>query len=86
VKTVSHFLPGYFRAKSYLIYSLIMMAFICCAEGEPAIKTDEATDIRWTKIDDIENIIEDCPETIFPMDILPLKKYIRYSSNYRTEH
>jgi hypothetical protein len=36
-----------------------------------SIKTDEATDIRWTKIDDIENIIEDCPETIFPMDTAP---------------
>jgi ADP-ribose pyrophosphatase len=63
-----------------------MMAFICCAEGEPAIKTDEATDIRWMKIDDIKNMIEDYPETIFPMDILPLKKYIRYSSNCRTAH
>lgn len=47
------------------------MTFICCAEGEPAIKTDEATDIRWTKIDDIKNMIEDYPETIFPMDTAP---------------
>ena len=59
------------------IYSLIMMTFICCAEGEPAIKTNESTDIRWAKIDEIEKMIEDFPETIFPMDILPLKKYIR---------
>lgn len=59
------------------IYSLIVMTFICCAEGEPAIKTDESTDIRWAKIGEIEKIIEDFPETIFPTDIFPLKKYIR---------
>jgi 8-oxo-dGTP diphosphatase len=59
------------------IYSLIMMTFICCAEGEPAIKTNESTDIRWAKIDEIEKMVEDFPETIFPMDIVPLKKYIR---------
>lgn len=59
------------------IYSIIMMTFICSVEGEPAKNTNEATNIRWVKLDEIEKIVENFPETIFPMHVLPLKKYMR---------
>ena len=59
------------------IYSLIMLTFICNAEGEPAKSTDEATDIRWASLEEIESLLENAPETIFPMDVLPLRKYLR---------
>lgn len=64
------------------IYSLITMTFICCANGEPAVKIDESMDIHWVKIEKIEKIINEFPETIFPMDMLPLKKYINHINSY----
>lgn len=59
------------------IYSIIMMTFICNAEGEPAENTNETTNIHWAKLGEIEKILNHSPELIFPMDVLPLKKYIR---------
>ena len=71
------FNPFYVTQNLNEIYSLIMMTFICLAEGEPVSKTNESIDIHWAKLDEIEKIIENSPEKIFPMDILPLKKYIK---------
>ena len=57
-----------------------MMTFICNVEGEPVENTDETTNIHWAKLEEIEEIIDNSPEKIFPMDVLPLKKYIRLMS------
>lgn len=59
------------------IYSIIMMTFICNVMGEPVGNTDETVNIHWAKLEEIEEIIDNSPEKIFPMDVLPLKKYIR---------
>ena len=60
------------------IYSLIMMTFICHAEGTPLDITDETTDIHWERLEVVEDMLLNTPEKIFPMDVLPLKKYIEY--------
>jgi len=62
------------------IYSIVMMTFICNVEGEPVESTDETTNIHWAKLEEIEEIIDNSPEKIFPMDVLPLKKYIQLNS------
>ncbi len=62
------------------IYSLIVMIFICHAEGNLLANTDETTDIHWEELKVVEDILLNNPEKIFPMDILPLKKYIEYRS------
>lgn len=58
------------------IYSLIMLSFVCEAEGIPLTSTDETVDIHWEELDVVENMVMNCPEKIFPMDIPHLKKYI----------
>jgi hypothetical protein len=62
------------------IYSIIMTTFICNVEGEPVENTDETTNIRWEKLEKIEEIIDNSPEKIFQMDVLPFKEYIRLMS------
>lgn len=59
------------------IYSLIMHTFICRAEGEPLQSTNETADIHWEPIEGVKQMLEVTPEKIFPMDILPLKKYLK---------
>ena len=59
------------------IYSLIMMSFICHAEGTPLASTNETTDIHWEKLEVVKDMLVNTPEKIFPMDLLPLKKYLK---------
>ena len=58
------------------IYSLIMQTFICHADGELAYSTNETVDIRWETIAELKNLLLDKPQEIFPIDILPLRKYV----------
>ena len=57
------------------IYSLIMHIFICSAEGEPLPATDETSDVHWERVETVKEMLEASPQTFFPMDIIPLKKY-----------
>lgn len=70
------FNPFYVSQNLNGIYSLIMMSFVCEAEGVPLTCTDETINIHWEELDVIENMIINCPERIFPMDVPHLKKYI----------
>lgn len=58
------------------IYSLVMHTFICHAEGEPIHSTNETSDIHWESVEAVKEMLETEPQKIFPMDILPLKKYM----------
>lgn len=58
------------------IYSLIMQTFICHADGKLARSTNETVDIHWESIAELKKILIYKPQEIFPMDILPLRKYV----------
>jgi 8-oxo-dGTP diphosphatase len=58
------------------IYSLIMQTFICHAEGEPSGSTNETVDVHWESVEAIKELLTTEPQKIFPLDVLPLKKYI----------
>ena len=58
------------------IYSLIMQTFICHADGTLVYSTNETVDIHWESITNLKKILFEKPQELFPMDILPLKKYV----------
>lgn len=60
------------------IYSLLQLTFLCRANGEPRMQTEESVDIHWMKLKELEEILNQNPEGIFPMDVLPLKKFVKY--------
>ena len=57
-------------------YSIILNTFLCEADGELAVDTNETRDIHWMKVSDLRNLIEENPEKIFFMHINALKKYL----------
>lgn len=57
-------------------YSIILNTFLCEAEGEPLELTDETENIRWMKRDDLKEIVNNTPESIFLMHVNALKKYL----------
>ena len=57
-------------------YSLILNTFICEAEGELLERTNETNNIRWVKKDELKNIVDNSPESIFLMHVHALRKYL----------
>lgn len=58
------------------VYSLMMQTFICRAKGELVCSTNETVDVHWERAEVIRTMLETEPQKIFPLDILPLKKYL----------
>lgn len=58
-------------------YSLILSTFICEAEGELFEKTNETENIRWMKKEELREIVDNSPESIFLMHVNALRKYLR---------
>ena len=56
-------------------YSIILLTFICEAEGDLLDSTDETQNIRWAKADCVRQSVIDEPEQFFFMHINALKKY-----------
>lgn len=59
------------------VYSIILSTFLCEAEGELLERTDETENIRWIKSDELKEIVEQKPESIFLMHVQALRKYLR---------
>jgi len=57
-------------------YSLIVLIFICRAEGEIHDNALENENVQWCKVENIRNQIINKPESFYPMHILTLKKYL----------
>lgn len=57
-------------------YSIILSTFLCEAEGELLEYTDETENIRWMKREELKEIVEHSPETIFLMHVNALRKYL----------
>ena len=50
---------------------------ICEAEGELLERTNETENIRWMKCEELKEIVDNAPESIFLMHIHALRKYLR---------
>ncbi|WP_041139499.1 NUDIX hydrolase [Beduini massiliensis] len=78
--SVMGFTPFYITQNLDGIYSLIVMTFICEAEGQIAENTNETINIRWVTLEEAEGILLKSPEKIFPLHLLSIKKYIQYKT------
>lgn len=57
-------------------YSLILSTFLCEAEGELLEQTNETENIRWISRDELKEIVDNSPESIFLMHVHALRKYL----------
>lgn len=57
-------------------YSIILSTFLCEAEGELLERTDETENIRWMSREELKEIVEHSPESIFLMHVHALRKYM----------
>lgn len=57
-------------------YSIILSTFVCEAEGELLERTNETENIRWMKKDELKEIVDNSPESIFLMHVNALRKYL----------
>lgn len=57
-------------------YPIMVFVFICRVTGDLLPFSDESKDYRWTPISEINEILTNRPEVIYPMHIDTLKKYL----------
>ena len=57
-------------------YSIILLTFICEAEGELLERTEETEDIRWVPVSAVERMVREEPELFFFMHLQGLRKYM----------
>lgn len=57
-------------------YSLLLSTFLCEAEGELMEQTNETENIRWISRDELKEIVDNSPESIFLMHLHALRKYL----------
>lgn len=57
-------------------YSLLLSTFLCEAEGELIEQTNETENIRWISRDELKEIVDNSPESIFLMHVHALRKYL----------
>ena len=67
-------------------YSLIINTFVCNATGTLLKHSEEARNIRWITIRDLDRILEKSPEMIFPIHLNALKKYVEQEREITTWH
>jgi len=73
---VVNFMP--FSCSQNLIgdYPIMVFVFICKVNGELLPFSDEARNYKWMPIAEVKRIVEDSPQSLYPMHIDTLKKYI----------
>ncbi|MBD5495982.1 MAG: NUDIX domain-containing protein [Lachnospiraceae bacterium] len=57
-------------------YSIILSTFLCEAEGELLERTNETENIHWIRRDELKEIVENAPESIFLIFFHALRKYL----------
>lgn len=56
-------------------YSILLLTFLCEAEGEPLAETDETVNIRWMPVSQLKESVEKHPEDWFFIHLNELRKY-----------
>jgi len=74
---VINFMP--FSCSQNLIgnYPIMVFVFICKVKGKLLPFSEEATNYKWTPILEIKKMLEDFPQSFYPMHVDTLKKYIK---------
>ena len=57
-------------------YSILLLTFVCRAEGELLARTEETEDIRWVPVAAVEQLVREEPERFFFMHLQGLRKYM----------
>lgn len=57
-------------------YAILLLTFLCEAEGEPVAETNETTNIRWMTVSQLRESVENHPDDWFFMHLNELRKYI----------
>lgn len=57
-------------------YSILLLTFICQAEGELLERTEETEEIRWVPVSAVERMVREEPERFFFMHLQGLRKYL----------
>ena len=57
----------------------IGFVFLCRAEGAPMLDPSEAKDPRWVTVEELSEIINKNPETIFPLQLPVLQYFVENS-------
>ena len=57
-------------------YSIILITFLCEAEGNLLNYTNETQNIRWEKISYVEELLKEKIEQVFFMHVNALKKFL----------
>lgn len=55
----------------------IGFVFRCLVTGDIHMQKEEAKDPQWLKVSELKKIIDDSPETIFPLQYPVLKRYVQ---------
>ena len=58
-------------------YSILLLTFLCEAEGEPLTATDESAHIHWAKASDVRRLLDAHPEQFFFMHHAALRQYLQ---------
>ena len=58
-------------------YSIILLTFVCEADGDLLESTDETQNIRWVNADFVRRMLLDEPEKFFFIHLNALKKYFK---------
>jgi ADP-ribose pyrophosphatase len=55
----------------------IGLIFLCTAEGEPALFTEESKEIRWVDLKNLRKLVTDSPEKFYTPFLASLEKYLQ---------
>ena len=58
-------------------YGIVLSTFLCRAEGTPLEQTEEAEDIRWMTADELRDIVDNRPDSVFFMHVNALRKWLK---------
>jgi len=57
-------------------YSILLLTFLCEAEGDLLERTEETEDIRWVPVSMVEQMVREEPERFFFMHLHAMRKYL----------
>lgn len=57
-------------------YGIVLNTFLCEAEGELLEQTNETQNVRWMKVADVRELVEEHLEKFFFMHVNGLRKYL----------
>ena len=77
--TVQGFEPFYVSQNSSGYYPILIITFICRAEGTKLTSSDESSDIQWWPLNEIRRKLIDNPDAFYAMHITALNKYLQRS-------